>query len=141
MARTVEFEKKRLALDAVAGGPNWANAGRAKYRVGQEVVHVRFCSNAAADGVSYAFNINPNTLSADYELLICGRPSVWYLIPIDEIQHIYDSPNAYRDRSNSKLRIINMNTQDDQLLYGVGGYKLDCTDYYQATLANEPSAG
>ena len=73
--------EKNAALSKIAKGSAVAPAGNAKVRIGKSVVHVRYCSqNAKAPG-KFKFNINPNTLSADFELWVCGRATVYYLMP------------------------------------------------------------
>lgn len=59
----------------------------------------------------YKFNINPNTLSADYELWICGSAGVWYLVPIDLIGRIYSDPAAYPDHRHPEIRVVSLNTK------------------------------
>ena len=39
--------------------------GRESYRLGNAVIHVRYCSPGKGN---YKFNINPNSLRANYEL-------------------------------------------------------------------------
>jgi len=70
--------EKNAALAKVANGASIVSAGNAKARIGKAVVHVRFCSrNLSAPG-KFKFNINPNTLSADYELWVCGSAARYY---------------------------------------------------------------
>ena len=62
-----DAEKKQL-VSVLAEGEVPIPAGRAKYRVGAGVVHVRFCSTNTRNPSQYKFNINKGTSSADYEL-------------------------------------------------------------------------
>ena len=92
--------EKNAALIAIANGVTPANVGKSKVRIGQKVVHVRFCSEDAAGSTKFKFNINPNTLSADYELWVCGSAKTYYLISVALMLTIYEDPNTYVDRAH-----------------------------------------
>jgi hypothetical protein len=86
--------EKSAALIAIANGVKPLNAGKSKYRIGQRLVHVRFCSADAAGSTKFKFNINPNTLSADFELWLCGSAKTYYLMPVALMHSIYENPNT-----------------------------------------------
>ena len=65
---------KGMVLQRIAGNTAPAVVGTAKFRIGRWVVHTRYCSENVSAPEKYKFNINPNTLSADFELWICGGP-------------------------------------------------------------------
>ena len=99
---------KARILEAVAGSRLYSSQGQARYRVGSATVQVRYKSSAS-HGASYPYNINPNTLRADYELWICGEADGWYLIPMETIRNIYDDPHAYVDARHPEIRVITVN--------------------------------
>jgi len=116
-------DEKNAALAKVAKGANVVTAGNAKFRIGKAVIHVRYCSpNAAAPG-KFKFNINPNTLSADYELWVCGSADVYYLMPISFMREIYDNPDTYVDRRHPEIRVVSVDTYSHNVTYASGGVK------------------
>lgn len=62
--------EKLAALANAAAGVRPISLGESKYRIGQAVVHVRFCSEDRRGSTKYKYNINSNTLSADFELWV-----------------------------------------------------------------------
>lgn len=126
--------EKNAALAKVAKGATVAPAGNAKVRIGKLVVHVHYCSpNANAPG-KFKFNINPNTLSADYELWVCGSATVYYLMPISLMQGIYDNPDTYVDRRHPEIRVVSIDTHSHTVTYASGGVKSSLRGYLGATL-------
>jgi hypothetical protein len=71
-------EIKKHVYSRIADPLNWFPCGRAKIRIGPHVVHVRFCSTNRNSPHLFKFNINPNTLTADYELWICGDKEYFF---------------------------------------------------------------
>jgi len=98
------------------------------------VVHVRYCSPNANAPVKFKFNINPNTLSADYELWVCGSATVYYLMPISFMQGIYDNPNSYIDRRNPEIRVVSVDTDSHTVTYASGGVSSSLRSYLGVTL-------
>ena len=109
--------------------------GPSKWYVGETIVHMRFCSRPkTSDGVTYAYNINPNTLRADYEIWICGEAGVYYCIPTEVMKAIYRNPEGYVDRRHPEIRVAEVDTRTHQALYARGGQHLDFSPYFRATL-------
>jgi hypothetical protein len=81
--------EKNAILAKVAKGATIVPVGNAKVRVGKLLIHVRYCSTNTKAPDKFKFNINPNTLSADYELWVCGNAMVYYLMPVSFLQGIY----------------------------------------------------
>jgi hypothetical protein len=127
-------EAKRKALLHVAARKNFNFLGKAKYRIGQTIVHVRFCSTDLRRSPKYKFNINPNTLSADYELWICGQADSYYLIPIPILNEIYLHPGAYVDSRYPEIRVVSLDIESHRLIYASGGLSLTLGPYWQAVL-------
>lgn len=126
--------EKKAALLAIASGSAISSLGKAKYRVGGSVVHVRFCSPNPRAPKRYKFNINPNTLSADYELWVCGSAALYYLMPISFIRGIYDEPNTYEDRRHPGIRVVSVDTASHTVTYASGGVGSSLRQYFGATI-------
>ena len=102
----------------------------AKYQIGASIIHVRFCSGIT----EFRFNINPNTLSADYELWICGAADQFYLIPIKILQWIYEHPNTYPDHHHPEIRVVSIDITTHQLQFATGLGPADFSPYWQDAL-------
>ncbi len=124
---------KKAVLERLAAGRQISPLGKAKVRIGTAVVHVRFRARANRGGVVWLFNINPNTLTADYELWICGSPSIYYLVPKSTVSNIYDDPATYPDRSHREIKLANINSKTHWCAYG-SGRGVDLGDFYGGRL-------
>ena len=125
---------KRAALNKISAGKNWRPSGRATYSVNNKKVHVRYCSPPR-----YRFNINPNTLRADYELWICGSEEYYYLIPIKVIRGIYNDPMTYPDRHHPEIRVVSVDINSDKVIFGSGGKSLGLKKYRSGGLRGQVS--
>ena len=97
---------KDEVLIKICSADVWVSIGDSKYKFGNTIVHVRFCSSDTRSSSRYKFNINPNTLTADYELWICGSSENYYLVPNKIIKDIYYNPDAYIDKHHpDKIQI------------------------------------
>src|SRR4030042_2335792 len=121
---------KLKVLNQVGTGEAFNYLGQAKYRIGQTVIHVRFCGTDLRGLPHYKFNINPNTLSADYELWICGQADSYYLIPIHIINDINSHQDAYPDNRNPGYTIVSLNIKSHKLTYARGGVSLNIKPYW-----------
>ena len=126
-------EIKMDVLQKIAVGRDVTPMQKYKWRVQDRVVHVRYCSRAKSGG-AFPFNINPNTLTADFEVWICGNFSIYYLFPMTLIRQIYEDPKAYVDRRHPEIRVAEVNPSNHRLLFGQGGKALDASSYFQTTL-------
>ncbi|MBL8894666.1 MAG: hypothetical protein JNJ53_08690 [Rhizobiales bacterium] len=124
---------KAAVIANVAGDRQHRRIGDAMYRVGDAKVHVRYVSWPKARS-TYAFNVNPTTLRADFEVWICGDASSYYLTPIEVIRTLYDDPDAYVDRRHPKLRVMEVSLDDHSCLYARGGQRKNFSPYYLAKL-------
>ena len=122
-------ESKYVVLDRISAGERWVSEGRATFRIGINVLHVRFKSNAP-----YSFNINPNTLTADFEVWICGNADTYYLIPTQIMRRIYDHPGTYTDYRHPEIRVVSVNVLNNTVTYATGGEKMDIATYLGGTL-------
>jgi len=126
--------EKNAALAKIANGTAVASAGNAKARIGKSVVHVRYCSRNLSAPDKFKFNINPNTLSADYELWVCGSAALYYLMPIAFMRGIYDNPNTYIDRMHPEIRVVSVDANAHTVTYASGGVSSSLRGYLCATL-------
>ncbi len=136
MPETVETDKLKLTvLKKVGNGINPTKAsGPSNYWVGHKKVHARFCRTNDRSPHLFKFNINPNTLEADYELWICGGVGLFYFLPISVMQGIYDDPNAYPDYHHPEIRVVSVDGAKDKVIYKTGGGKLDIAQYRNKTI-------
>ena len=134
MAYTTSEGKRRQTresvLSKIAQRARFSSSGRSMYAVGSVQVHTRYCAGTG----KYKFNINPNTLRADYELWICGSEEDWYLVPIRVIRAMYDHPNAYPDRLHPEIRVVSVDTSDHSAIYASPSIKQDLRPYHRAVL-------
>ena len=125
-------ELKEWILTQVGEGRTAAFIGKATYEIDGVKIHVR--QTWAATGETYPFNINPNTLKADYELWILGW-SLWYLIPIEAIRYMYESPSAYRDSHHPEIVAVSVNEEREEVRFARDEPPLCIAKYRHATLA------
>lgn len=127
-------EIKRQVYSRIAGSQNWVPSAKAKIRIGQNIIHVRYCSTNRGSPSKYKFNINPNTLSADFELWICGEQETYYLIPIGIIKDIYSDPDTYQDYHHEGIKVVSIDTYSNHVMYARGGKSLNLKPYLRSTL-------
>jgi hypothetical protein len=126
--------EKNAALANVANGVSIVSVRKAKAQIGKALDHVRFCSRTLDASGKFKFNINPNTLSADYELWVCGSSALYYLMPVSFIRAIYDNPATYIDRIHPEIRVVSVNADAHTVTYAAGGVSSSLQGYLCATL-------
>jgi len=99
------YHVKETVLKRISRGAKSLFLGKSKWRIGDRTVHVRWRTSPKAKGIVYSFNINPNTLSADYEVWICGDASRYCLFPVDLMRRIYEDPDSYPDKRHPEIRV------------------------------------
>lgn len=127
---TVNTPEKISALIHASRGVRPVSLGSSKYRIEQNTVHVRFCSKDNRRPTKFKYNINPNTLTADFELWVCGDASTYYLMPVSLMQTIYNDSNAYVDRAHPEIRVVSVDTELDSAIHARGG-KFKAIDLYR----------
>lgn len=89
----------------------------------------------------FKFNINPNTLSADYELWVCGSVAIYYLMPVAFIRDIYEHPNSYIDHFYPQIRIVSVDANVHTVTYAAGGVNSSLRSMHDSLMLNlEPRA-
>jgi hypothetical protein len=104
-------------------------------KIDQAVLHVRYCSAGRRKGPRFRFNINPNTLRADYEVWICGDANCFYLIPYSMIKAWYDDPSAYPDNYHPEIRVLSVDRASHAVTYATGGKTASIAFFFRRTLA------
>lgn len=130
-ARDERQQVKRSVFERIAPGQSVRRIGRELYEVAARTVHARFCALGAG---GYKFNINPNTLRAEYELWICDSSELWYLIPIYEIATMYRHPTAYPDYHHPDIRVLSVDAIRHRVKYAAPNVSLDVKPYLRALL-------
>lgn len=120
---------KKTVLALIAGQSGIWPSGKATFIIQNKKIHVRYCSPP-----TYKFNINPNTLRADYEVWICGREDCYYLIPIEVIRKIYNDPQVYVDNLHPEIRIVSVKERSNEAMFASGGKTVNLTPYRGACL-------
>ncbi len=113
--------EKLSALIQASKGTVPIPIGNSKFRVEGNTVHVRFCSKDKGRSKNFKYNINPNTLTADFELWVCGEAATYYLMPVTIMESIYNDPNAYVDRAHPERRVVSVDTASNKFVYASGG--------------------
>jgi hypothetical protein len=134
---TMNESIKEEVLKQMSGNRPFREArghGPSKWSIEGKIVHMRFCSKPMPDGATFGYNINPNTLSSDYEVWICGRSEVYYLIPIAVIKKIYADPGAYVDSTHPEMRVAHIHTGTHRATFSTRGSGLDFAAYFRAIL-------
>ena len=138
-----KYESFRVqALLMITGGNRFRRCGIVKYRIGKEILHVRFRSGLPQRATGFWFNINPNTLNnTTHEVWICGRPDVYHLVPIEIVQMMYDDPGAYPDRAHAEIKVMTV-IPCRQMVQYAPGKSLDLVPYFKGRLkAGRSAAG
>ncbi|MBI2857338.1 MAG: hypothetical protein HYX95_03360 [Chloroflexi bacterium] len=126
---------KGMVMGVISRRRGYKEIGRATYGVEGLRVHARFCSTDKNGSSKYKFNINPNTLSADQELWICGHSDSWYLIPVQVVKTMYSHPNAYIDRHHPNIRVISVDIADHRATYASGAIYVDLSKCFRGLMS------
>lgn len=131
MPETAESEGMKLsALMKLQNGVSPTKShGPSNYIVAGKKVHARFCHTNDRQPHLFKFNINPNSLKADYELWVCGENGLYYLIPTTLMKQVYDDPDTYPDTQHPDIRVVSVDISTDKITYKTGGGKLHIAMY------------
>ena len=132
--RYVSKVEKDAALNKIANYDTIASIGKSKFRIDKVVVHVRYCSTNEKAPEKYKFNINPNTLSADFELWVCGNSATYYLMPVAFMREIYENPSTYVDNTHPEIRVVSVDSGSHFVTYAAGGVGSSLKPYLGITL-------
>jgi len=121
---------KLKVCESIASGSTPHECRKDLYRLRGVTVHPRYCTGKR----KFWFNINPNSLRADYELWICGDPGRWYLIPANALRQMYEHPKAYPDAHHAEIRVVSVDASTHKASYASPGVNLDLSPYLGAIL-------
>lgn len=127
-------EIKRDVLQKISDSALVRSAPKSMFKIGQSLIHIRFCKRNASSPTKYKFNINPNTLRAEFELWICGDSSCFYLMPMSFIKQLYDHPQAYEDYHHPDIKVVSVDIQTNEVMYARGGESASLMKYKNASL-------
>lgn len=130
----MKTEIKRLVLSHISSGRPSHRIGQEIWRCGDHTVHVRYRSRPKSKGTVFSYNINPNTLRADFEVWICADPEKYYLFPIRVMKEIYGDPDTYVDYQHPEIRVAEVDVSSHRVLFGRHGKSIDGTQYFRAVL-------
>lgn len=125
---------EQIIFQKLADGKTITDLGKHKVMIGTSKIHYRFKSFPKANPDKFPFNINPNSVDAEFELFICGSEHKYYLIPIDILKMMYSHPNAYPDRHHPNIRVITIDSFRDKVTYAKPSISLDLTPYKNKSL-------
>jgi hypothetical protein len=123
---------KEAAIRVIATGRPASQIGRAIWRVGEYILHVRFC--VARNNGSFRHNLNKSTFSAHFELWIIGDERSYYLIPVEILKPLSIHPGRYLDRHHPRLTVVAGNTGKHRLAYARNGLSISIKEYWGAAL-------
>ena len=130
----MSITEKLAVLSAASQGASRVILPKSKVRISGKVIHTRFCAENTRSPTKYKFNINPNTLSADFELWVCGRSECYYLLPVAILRKIYDNPSTYVDNTHPDIRVISLDIKTNFVMYARGGASISIADCFRTTL-------
>lgn len=124
---------KEKVLKRVSNGNEIIYLPKAKVKINNLIYHYR--EDSYKPSGKYPFNINPNTLSSDYEIWICGSENIYYLIPKFEIEKIYFS-GATPNQTPGQENIITIDIYPANDIVKVRkGFQLDFSTYRNKTIS------
>lgn len=120
-------------LRKLAGENQCRKDGRVTYLIAEKRFHIKVKTGELE---KYPFNINDAVLSADYEVVICGKDVCYYVLPISLVRQMHTDPLAMYDRRNEDkgYTIYDVYPQQNRIVFGTGGKSIDIAKYRNLTL-------
>ncbi len=127
---------RQLVLENISEGSPIIHLKKNLAKVNGKIIHYRYKSKASDMSRRFPFNINPTTLSADFEIWICGNQDLYFIIPIKEIKKIYDDPDTYTNstKNQSLIKTLTVDTLKNVAKYGRNSKALDVSSFKNKTL-------
>lgn len=126
---------KHFVLKKVFGSEKFKpTAAKAIFDLNGVRVHVRHTWVSVRS--NWWFDINPNTLRADFELWLCGYPSLWYLVPVSAIRYMNEAPTAYPNTEKSGTTEVTVNEDNDTCIFARNEPRLDVSRFRHGRLTN-----
>ena len=120
---------EQIIFQKLANGKSTYDFGKHKVNVAGKTIHWRKKSFPRKNPSKFPFNINPNSLSADYELFICGDEKNYFLLPKELVKMMNSHPNAYPDRRNPGYTIITIDIRYSEAVYASPSIALNLMSY------------
>ncbi len=98
------------------------------------IIHTRYKAKPST-GNKFPFNINENTLKADYELWVCGNSKDYYVIPKEIIAEMYFDPTSYPDHTHPDIRIVTIDLSTHAVVYRRAGGPLDLSSWFRGKIS------
>ena len=128
------------SLVKIANGREIKYLKNACVEINNIVIHCRFVTNGLGkdDKEKFSFNINQTTLTADYELWVCGSSNWYYLIPIKIINDIYDDPDTYTNKypGQSSMKTVGIVITDNEIKFETYFFNCMRVDFFFTQIAN-----
>ena len=124
-----------IVLKKIAGTAEIKNIGKNKVEIDGYTIHYRLKNHDKSFSSKYPFNINLNSINADFELWICGSDTSYYLVPIEKIESMYWHPMAYVDKHHPNIRALTVNNWNDEVIYASPSVKFDLKPYKNIELS------
>lgn len=125
---------EQITFNKIANGNSITELGKHKVFICGKDIHYRFKTNPKTNPNRFPFNINPNSLTSQLELFICGNENTYYLVPTEMLKEMYNHPNAYRDKLHPDITIITINISNDTVTYGRPSLNKHLSAYKNITL-------
>lgn len=124
----------------VADGSPVVEIGRSKYRVGDgATIHVRLHRPIASSSRNFWFDLNPSSLSVDYDIWICGNASMFYVVPQDVIARLYDDPEHYRNKRHPQIHPVHVYVETHEVRFARLGKREQIAKFFNGTVCGRAS--
>ena len=130
----MEEDPKEVAVRKLTTDQKSVSGRLSEWRVGKKSVHVLYSSGVKDKEGLYRFRINVKSIRADAELLICGTPSVYFLLPQATVKKIYSHPTARRCSTYHDMRILIVDAEKQTVAYTTDGQTLSLEAFKNLTL-------
>ena len=131
---SVKQESENAVLIKIANGKEHKPHKRNIVSIDGQLIHYRFCTGSGRN--RFPFNISPTTLTAKYEVWICGNANCYYLIPIEVIGEIYKDEDTYKNKAHGQenLRTMTVHTDTNVVKHGRNGKNKQIAQYLNKTI-------
>lgn len=132
------MDTKETVLNKIADGQQISRLPKSKAKIGDKIFHYRLKSFAANGSDKFPFNINPNTLTADFEVWICGSENTFYTVPIKTIKEIYNDPDTYTNSNENQgnIKTLTFDSYYNIAKYGRNRKQISLKDFENQTISD-----
>jgi hypothetical protein len=132
------MDTKETVLTKIANGQPISWQPKSKAKIGEKVFHYRLKNFAANGSDKFPFNINPNTLTADFEVWICGSENTFFTVPIEIIKEIYNDPDTYTNSNENQgnIKTLTVDSYHNIVKYGRNGKQISLKNFRNKTITD-----